>query len=136
MIISIGIEIDSVTVKHRKIGEDDLVEAPIENTAEHCITCNINDRPEFMLVCDHCNYNISHIQCLSPPIDYIPEEDWYCGDCCERFNLTNSWAEPIFANFEEFDNNINSSQLQNINSTNQEGPDRRIRTRGRSRRQV
>lgn len=78
--------------------------------------CDQNENTECLLVCDHCNYSICHIQCLSPPIDYIPEEDWYCNNCTERFNLRNSWAEPVFANFEEFDTNIDSSLMPTIES--------------------
>jgi hypothetical protein len=39
---------------------------------------------------------------MNPPLEYIPEEDWYCGDCQEAHGLMNRFAEPVFVNFDEF----------------------------------
>lgn len=34
-----------------------------------------------MLVCDHCHTKVCHIFCLSPAIEEIPFEPWYCDYC-------------------------------------------------------
>jgi hypothetical protein len=96
-----GIEVDYDCVRTKRI-EEELLPTIIENTAENCVVCTRNDNSDCLLVCDHCNYNICHIQCMNPPLEYIPEEDWYCGDCQEAHGLMNRFAEPVFVNFDEF----------------------------------
>jgi hypothetical protein len=33
-----------------------------------------------MLICDGCD-KLYHLFCLKPPLDYVPEGDWFCGEC-------------------------------------------------------
>lgn len=33
-----------------------------------------------MLLCDSCNRG-HHLYCLDPPLDKIPESDWFCSKC-------------------------------------------------------
>lgn len=35
-----------------------------------------------MLLCDACNANgAHHADCLDPPLESLPEGDWYCPQC-------------------------------------------------------
>lgn len=61
---------------------------------EVCYVCNQVGDTSTLLVCDHCNFKCCHTGCLDKPIDWIPEEDFYCKDCCEQFNLKNDFAPP------------------------------------------
>lgn len=36
-----------------------------------------------------------HNRCLDEPVDYIPEEDFYCRDCCLKFDLKNVFLPPV-----------------------------------------
>jgi hypothetical protein len=78
-------------------GDEILV---IEGTDEKCYVCNEVGDTGRLLVCDHCNFMVCHNSCLPEPIDWIPEEDFYCKDCCEKFNLKNSFEKPVPFNSE------------------------------------
>ncbi len=34
----------------------------------------------YQLFCEQCKYT-THMDCLNPPLDEIPTDDWYCPDC-------------------------------------------------------
>lgn len=52
---------------------------------EVCHQCNREDR---MLLCDGCDRGY-HLECLTPPLDEVPIEEWFCPDCSQN-NQTNS----------------------------------------------
>ncbi|TRY62677.1 hypothetical protein TCAL_02058 [Tigriopus californicus] len=45
-----------------------------------CKICRGKERPELNLMCDECEY-CYHIFCLDPPLETIPDGDWYCPEC-------------------------------------------------------
>lgn len=49
-----------------------------------------------MLVCDHCLTKCCHIFCLSPPLDHIPYEPWYCDFCIREHNLRTTLPQANF----------------------------------------
>lgn len=55
------------------------------------------------MICDHCNFKVCHNYCLENPIEWIPEEDFYCNECCTRFNLKNEFAPPQQFNAELYE---------------------------------
>ncbi|KAL4249963.1 Protein RCC2 [Abortiporus biennis] len=62
----------------------DLPRHPEELDApEHCVVCNKdhgeNDSP---LECDKCDHPY-HLKCLDPPLDAIPDGEWFCPACEE-----------------------------------------------------
>ena len=61
---------------------------------ESCYVCRQVGNDRSLMVCDHCNFMMCHNTCLPEPIDWIPEEDFYCNQCCERFNLVNRFERP------------------------------------------
>ena len=46
-----------------------------------CKKCHINEGDP--LLCDRCD-DAYHLQCASPPLDSVPEGDWFCGPCKEE----------------------------------------------------
>ncbi|KOX75957.1 PHD and RING finger domain-containing protein 1 [Melipona quadrifasciata] len=52
---------------------------------EVCHQCNREDR---MLLCDGCDRGY-HLECLTPPLDEVPIEEWFCPDCSQN-SQTNS----------------------------------------------
>ena len=49
----------------------------------YCEICGRCDREDRLLLCDGCDFGY-HCECLSPPIDTIPIEEWFCPDCYHR----------------------------------------------------
>ncbi|XP_036289916.1 E3 ubiquitin-protein ligase UHRF2 isoform X4 [Pipistrellus kuhlii] len=45
-----------------------------------CRECGEKRDPSMQLLCDECNLAY-HIYCLNPPLDKVPEEEWYCPSC-------------------------------------------------------
>ena len=49
-----------------------------------CRICGGKDEPETMLVCEFCEYYF-HMKCLDPPLEAIPEDDWFCSnETCQK----------------------------------------------------
>ncbi|KAJ2817124.1 hypothetical protein IWW50_006271, partial [Coemansia erecta] len=45
-----------------------------------CEVCRSGENDGSMLICDGCDRGF-HMYCLSPPLDAIPTNDWYCDAC-------------------------------------------------------
>ena len=45
-----------------------------------CNECKKKDNTAVLLMCDECEY-CYHIYCLDPPLEAVPEDDWYCPVC-------------------------------------------------------
>ncbi|OQR87802.1 hypothetical protein ACHHYP_08035 [Achlya hypogyna] len=52
-----------------------------------CEKCHENNCHEKMLLCDNNCGREYHIYCLTPPLDDIPEGDWYCPECEQHLCL-------------------------------------------------
>eukprot|EP00727_Mastigamoeba_balamuthi_P000890 m51a1_g10799 putative e3 ubiquitin-protein ligase uhrf1 (819) ;mRNA; f:11138-14243 len=46
-----------------------------------CCGCLKADNEDKLLVCDACAERLWHTYCLDPPLESIPEGDWFCPDC-------------------------------------------------------
>ncbi|GAB2234557.1 hypothetical protein Drorol1_Dr00003812 [Drosera rotundifolia] len=51
-----------------------------------CLVCGSVDRGEVMLICGNESGTVgcgagTHIDCCDPPLDKVPEEDWFCAKC-------------------------------------------------------
>ena len=46
-----------------------------------CKKCHINEGDP--LLCDRCD-DAYHLHCASPPLETVPEGDWFCGPCLEE----------------------------------------------------
>ena len=58
-----------------------LVEPEMPADYGICKKCHINEGDP--LLCDRCD-DAYHLQCASPPLDKVPEGDWFCGPCLEE----------------------------------------------------
>eukprot|EP00112_Aurelia_sp_Birch-Aquarium-sp1_P005163 Seg1585.12 transcript_id=Seg1585.12/GoldUCD/mRNA.D3Y31 product="PHD and RING finger domain-containing protein 1" protein_id=Seg1585.12/GoldUCD/D3Y31 len=45
-----------------------------------CQVCGNGDREDRLLLCDGCDHGY-HLECLDPPLDHVPIDDWYCPAC-------------------------------------------------------
>ena len=45
-----------------------------------CRICRRKGGDEYMLLCDGCDHGY-HTYCLKPPLQCVPEGDWFCRDC-------------------------------------------------------
>lgn len=57
------------------------------NADDFCYVCESGDNTNILLVCDQCVKSCCHIYCLNPPLEFIPEDEWYCDFCVSKFNL-------------------------------------------------
>ena len=53
-------------------------------TSQRCNVCLSALGEQSMLVCDGCD-ELYHMHCLNPPLEEIPDGDWYC-DVCEAYD--------------------------------------------------
>ncbi|CAG2107183.1 unnamed protein product [Medioppia subpectinata] len=58
----------------------------------YCEICGRCDREDRLLLCDGCDFGY-HCECLSPPIETIPIEEWFCADCYQR--LFGDTSDPL-----------------------------------------
>lgn len=52
----------------------------VEEDVTFCEICGMSDREDRMLLCDRCDLGF-HLECLTPPLDEVPEGYWYCNEC-------------------------------------------------------
>lgn len=55
----------------------------ISDDVTYCEICGRCDREDRLLLCDGCDFGY-HCECLDPPLDTIPVDEWFCSDCFER----------------------------------------------------
>ncbi|XP_069971280.1 bromodomain adjacent to zinc finger domain protein 2B isoform X7 [Penaeus vannamei] len=51
----------------------------------YCQFCHSGDHEEKLLLCDGCDKGY-HTHCFKPPMNNIPEGDWYCYECVNKFS--------------------------------------------------
>ncbi|KAK8554673.1 hypothetical protein V6N13_093648 [Hibiscus sabdariffa] len=86
----------NMTRRVEEIVEDLSPELP-NDTESNDITCQVcgsGERGEVMLICGDNNGSVgcgtgTHIDCCDPPLDVVPEEDWFCPKC-RRSSINNT----------------------------------------------
>ncbi|KAK8718147.1 hypothetical protein V6N13_045392 [Hibiscus sabdariffa] len=86
----------NMTRRVEEIVEDLTPELP-NDTQSNDITCQVcgsGERGEVMLICGDNNGSVgcgtgTHIDCCDPPLDVVPEEDWFCPKC-SRSSINNT----------------------------------------------
>ncbi|XP_012239827.1 uncharacterized protein LOC100749759 [Bombus impatiens] len=58
-----------------------------------CEVCHQSNREDRMLLCDGCDRGY-HLECLTPPLDEVPIEEWFCPECSQN-NQTNTETVKI-----------------------------------------
>jgi PHD and RING finger domain-containing protein 1 len=56
------------------------VEDEVQEDPTYCEVCGECDREDRMLLCDGCDLGY-HLECLDPPMDTVPLEEWFCPEC-------------------------------------------------------
>lgn len=62
-----------------KPDEDKLQKAPWQDN-DTCRVCGIDEDYESIMLCDKCDAEY-HTYCLNPPLDKVPEGNWFCPEC-------------------------------------------------------
>uniref|UniRef100_A0A8C2FYX1 PHD and ring finger domains 1 n=1 Tax=Cyprinus carpio TaxID=7962 RepID=A0A8C2FYX1_CYPCA len=57
---------------------EEQVEVDLDQTS--CEVCGGRDREDRLLLCDGCDDGY-HMECLTPPLDAVPVEEWFCPMC-------------------------------------------------------
>ncbi|KAG6460234.1 hypothetical protein O3G_MSEX011847 [Manduca sexta] len=91
---------ERVTVMERRPSVDVLV---VEDTTV-CEICGRSDNEETMLLCDGCDLGY-HMQCLTPPLGQVPENQWLCPNC--DANL----PDDLIPDIDDIDEYIQMAQL-------------------------
>lgn len=52
----------------------------IDEDTTFCEICGMSDREDRMLLCDRCDLGF-HLECLTPPLEQVPDGYWYCNEC-------------------------------------------------------
>ncbi|KAM1534514.1 hypothetical protein PS1_008278 [Malus domestica] len=60
-----------------------------------CVVCGCGERGEVMLICGNEIVSVgcgigTHIECCNPPLESVPEDDWFCPNCSWSKNSTKS----------------------------------------------
>ena len=64
--------------------DDDDDDASYWVTSQRCNVCLSALGDQSMLVCDGCD-ELYHMHCLDPPLNTVPEGDWFC-DACQAYD--------------------------------------------------
>ncbi len=65
-------------------GDDEEPEEE-EEEPTFCEVCGRRDREDRLLLCDGCDAGY-HLDCLDPPLDTVPVEEWFCPECPNHVN--------------------------------------------------
>ncbi|KAK2842061.1 hypothetical protein Q5P01_012261 [Channa striata] len=75
-----------------KEGQEETVDVDLEQTI--CEVCGGSDREDRLLLCDACDAGY-HMECLTPPLDSVPVEEWFCPQCEASNRRSGGAAEEI-----------------------------------------
>lgn len=67
--------IKCISVEPKNATEEQVQEDPT-----FCEICHLSDREDRLLLCDGCDSGY-HLECLVPPMDEVPYDNWYCPEC-------------------------------------------------------
>ena len=46
-----------------------------------CYICLRDDHHDKLLICDGCDSIFCHTYCLYPPLETVPQDEWFCYRC-------------------------------------------------------
>lgn len=82
------------------ISDDESDSLPSIHPEAPCVICNTDTNPHHLVVCEGCN-QLTHLHCMTPPLESIPEGDYFCPSC-------------IFLNKDSIQNNIDITTDKNV----------------------
>jgi PHD-finger len=59
---------------------------PSKSNGGGCKVCGKDDDHSNLLLCEGCDTE-SHTYCLDPPLDAVPDEDWFCGMYTQKYHF-------------------------------------------------
>ncbi|XP_042394505.1 BRCT domain-containing protein At4g02110-like isoform X1 [Zingiber officinale] len=81
-------------LSHSEEISEDIISTSVERIDDlRCAICGLCDRGEVMLICGDeagtvgCGIG-THIDCCDPPLESVPQDDWFCSKC-------NSWSNKV-----------------------------------------
>ncbi|XP_050955754.1 PHD and RING finger domain-containing protein 1 [Labeo rohita] len=80
----------TIAVKKPVKPGEEQVDVDLDQTS--CEVCGGRDREDRLLLCDGCDAGY-HMECLTPPLDAVPVEEWFCPECIA--NNRTSGSEQI-----------------------------------------
>ncbi|XP_059190857.1 PHD and RING finger domain-containing protein 1 [Centropristis striata] len=75
-----------------KEGQEETVDLDLDQTS--CEVCGGSDREDRLLLCDGCDAGY-HMECLTPPLDSVPVEEWFCPECEANNRNSRGSAEEL-----------------------------------------
>ncbi|XP_064109761.1 PHD and RING finger domain-containing protein 1-like [Macrobrachium nipponense] len=109
-----------------------------EDDPTFCEVCGRCDREDRLLLCDGCDLGY-HLECLDPPLEQVPIDEWFCSDC-QAVNSTATCTEVDIEDGELhdlIDDGAPSSSLPTLrpsrNNRQAAGQPRRVRLLPRTR---
>ncbi|XP_057324063.1 uncharacterized protein LOC130666806 [Microplitis mediator] len=90
-----GPVINSIPVQQK----NDTVEQ-VQEDPTYCEVCRQSDREERLLLCDRCDSGY-HLECLTPPMDEVPYDEWYCPSCSAHDPHANEPVNNVTSRFNE-----------------------------------
>ncbi|XP_023578511.1 PHD and RING finger domain-containing protein 1 isoform X2 [Octodon degus] len=81
-----------------------LKKMPVENTRAceeeeeedptFCEVCGRSDREDRLLLCDGCDAGY-HMECLDPPLQEVPVDEWFCPECATPGTGSSADVAPV-----------------------------------------
>ncbi|EEC04005.1 hypothetical protein IscW_ISCW002529 [Ixodes scapularis] len=87
-------------VRQISVGSPEKEEEEEEEDLTYCEVCGNCDREDRLLLCDACDLGY-HCECLTPPLDTVPVEEWYCPDCAPDHSQDEPLSGDAMAEFRE-----------------------------------
>ncbi len=83
-----GTETLSITAKKAQFDdEEDSEDLIVANADNFCYCCRHEDNFQYLLICNNCNTKCCHTYCLDPPLDHIPQNEWFCDYCVNLYTI-------------------------------------------------
>ncbi|XP_061577472.1 PHD and RING finger domain-containing protein 1 isoform X2 [Cololabis saira] len=75
-----------------KADQEEIIDVDLDETS--CEVCGGTDREDRLLLCDGCDAGY-HMECLTPPLDSVPVEEWFCPECVANNRHSRGSAEEL-----------------------------------------
>uniref|UniRef100_A0A3Q3DAY8 PHD and ring finger domains 1 n=1 Tax=Hippocampus comes TaxID=109280 RepID=A0A3Q3DAY8_HIPCM len=77
---SYGGKVQKMITVQKTVKEDEVETVDLDLEQTNCEVCHGSDREDRLLLCDGCDAGY-HMECLTPPLDTVPVEEWFCPEC-------------------------------------------------------
>ncbi|XP_019749721.1 PHD and RING finger domain-containing protein 1 isoform X2 [Hippocampus comes] len=82
---SYGGKVQKMITVQKTVKEDEVETVDLDLEQTNCEVCHGSDREDRLLLCDGCDAGY-HMECLTPPLDTVPVEEWFCPECVANNN--------------------------------------------------